>query len=130
MEQAAVPFFAEQVTLNSVVQNLIYGSGTVGAIMVVVGLLMIDAGTTRSNSLFNSTIEKTVGFFLGFATYFFIGFGFWAGQYYVMEGATLGDALKDWWLGGALSNGVAQHVDPGVFPGLNNFQIFIFFLAC
>lgn len=130
MEQAAVPFFAEQVTLNSVVQNLIYGSGTVGAIMVVVGLLMIDAGTTRSNSLFNSTIEKTVGFFLGFATYFFIGFGFWAGQYYVMEGATLGDALKDWWLGGALSNGVAQHVDPGVFPGLNTFQIFIFFLAC
>lgn len=130
MEQAAVPFFAEQVTLNTLVQNLIYGSGTVGAIMVVVGLLMIDAGTTRSNSLFNSTIEKTVGFFLGFSTYFMIGFGFWAGQYYVMEGATLGDAIKDWWLGGALANGVAQHVDPAVFPGLNTFQIFIFFLAC
>lgn len=130
MEQAAVPFFAEQVTLSSLVQNLIYGSGTVGAILVVVGLLMIDAGTTRSNSLFNSTIEKTVGFFLGFATYFIIGFGFWAGQYYVMEGGSLADSLQDWWLGGALANGVAQHVDPAVFPGLNTFQIFVFFLAC
>mgnify|MGYP001358340606 CR=1 FL=1 len=62
--------FAGQVTLNSLVQNLIYGSGTVGAILVVVGLLMIDAGTTRRVSVFNSTIEKVVGFFLGFTVYF------------------------------------------------------------
>lgn len=130
MDQTAVPFFAEQVTLSSLVQNLIYASGTVGAIMVAVGLLMIDAGTTRSNSLFNSTIEKTVGFFLGFATYFFIGFGFWAGQYHVMEGGTLMESVQAWWLGGALSNGLAHHTDPAIFPGLNTFQIFIFFLAC
>ncbi len=130
METVAATLHAEQVTLNSLVQNLIYGSGTVGAILVVVGLLMIDAGTTRSNSLFNSTIEKTVGFFVGFSVYFLIGFGFWAGQYYIMEGGTLADSLADWWLGGALANGHAQNVDPAVFPGLNTFQIFVFFLAC
>ncbi|WP_334146436.1 hypothetical protein [Hyphomicrobium sp.] len=78
----AESIFAAQVTLNSLVQNLIYASGTVGAILVVVGLLMIDAGTTRSVSVFNSTIEKVVGFFIGFTVYFFIGFGFWAAQYY------------------------------------------------
>jgi len=128
METQAI--FAGQVTLNSLVQNLVYGSGTVGAILVVVGLLMIDAGTTRSVSVFNSTIEKVVGFFLGFTVYFLIGFGFWAAQYYFLENATLADALKDWWLGGPLANGVAQHVDPAVFPGLNTFQIFIYFLAC
>lgn len=122
--------FAGQVTLNSLVQNLIYGSGTVGAILVVVGLLMIDAGTTRRVSVFNSTIEKVVGFFLGFTVYFLIGFGFWAAQYYFVEGGTVVDSLKDWWLGGALANGVAQHVDPATFPGLNTFQIFIYFLAC
>jgi len=126
----AESIFAAQVTLNSLVQNLIYASGTVGAILVVVGLLMIDAGTTRSVSVFNSTIEKVVGFFIGFTVYFFIGFGFWAAQYYFVENATLADSLRDWWLGGPLANGVAQHVDPAVFPGLNNFQIFIFFLAC
>lgn len=128
METEAI--FAAQVTLSSLVQNLIYGSGTVGAILVVVGLLMIDAGTTRSASVFNSTIEKVVGFFLGFTVYFLIGFGFWAAQYYFVENATLADALKDWWLGGKLANGVAQKVDPAVFPGLNTFQIFVFFLAC
>lgn len=125
-----VTLFADQVTLNSLVQNLIYASGTVGAILVVVGLLLIDAGTTRSNSLYNSTVEKLVGFFLGFTTYFVIGFGFWASQYYIMEGGSMVDAIKDWWLFGALANTRAQDLDPATFPGLNNFQIFLFFLAC
>lgn len=120
---------AEQVTLNSLVQNVLYASGTVGAILVVVGLLLIDAGTARRKSLFNSTIEKTLGFFLGFATYYFIGFGIWAAQYYIMVDATMTDSIKDWWLGGGMTNGLAHQVDPAVFPGLNTFQIFVFFLA-
>lgn len=125
-----VTVFADQVTLNSLVQNLIYGSGAVGALMVVAGLLMIDAGTTRSANLYNSTIEKMVGFFIGFATYFAIGFGFWAAQYGIMEGGTMLDSVRDWWLFGRLANTHAQALDPAVFPGLNTFQIFIFFLAC
>ena len=122
-------FFADQVSLDQVVQNLIYASGTVGALMVVAGLLMIDAGTTRSANLYNSTIEKMVGFFVGFATYFVLGFGFWASQYYIMAGGTMMDSLKDWWFFGVLSNSHAQNVDPAIFPGVNTFQIFIFFLA-
>jgi len=121
--------YAEQVTVNSLVQNVLYASGTVGAIFVVVGLLLIDAGTTRRKNLFNSTIEKTLGFFLGFATYYMIGFGLWAGQYYIMEGGTTMDSVRDWWLGGNLTNALAHETDPAVFPGLNTFQIFIFFLA-
>ncbi|GAA4130654.1 ammonium transporter [Aminobacter aganoensis] len=130
MEGTTTAFFAGQVTLTQLVQNLVYASGTVGALTVVAGLLMIDAGTTRSANLYNSTIEKMVGFFIGFATYFIIGFGFWAGQYYIMSGGTMMDSLKDWWFFGALSNAHAQKVDPAVWPGLNTFQIFIFFLAC
>ncbi|MBL4916275.1 ammonium transporter [Szabonella alba] len=130
MENETVALFADQVTLNSLVQNLVYASGTVGAIFVVVGLLMIDAGTTRRKALFNSTIEKVTGFFLGFTTYYVIGFGFWAAQYYIIEGATMTDSLKDWWIGGPLLNAIAQETDPAVFPGINTFQIFVFFLAC
>lgn len=122
--------FAGQVSLNSLVQNLVYASGTVGAIFVVVGLLLIDAGGVRRRSAFNATVEKMMGFFIGFATYFLIGFAFWAAQYYVMVDYTLTDSIKDWWFGGGLANEMAQNVDPAVFPGLNNFQIFIFFLAC
>ncbi|MGH8504080.1 MAG: ammonium transporter [Gammaproteobacteria bacterium] len=127
--EAATPF-AEQVTLNMLAQNLVYASGAVGAIFVVVGLLLIDAGAVRRKNRFNAVVEKMVGFFISFATYFLIGFALWTAQYYVMEGYTLTDSIKDWWAGGALANGLAQNVDPEVFPGINNFQIFIFFLAC
>lgn len=129
MESQTVGFFAEQVNLSALVQNHIYTSGIVGAILVVVGLLLIDAGTTRRKSLFNSTIEKVMGFFLGFLTYYVVGFGIWASQYYVMADATMMDSIKDWWIGGELMNARAQNVDPAIFPGLNNFQIFVFFLA-
>lgn len=130
MVAAAAAPFAEQVSVGMLVQNVIYASGTVGAIFVVIGLLLIDAGAVRRKNRFNAVVEKTVGFFISFATYFLIGFALWAAQYYVMEGYTLTDSIKDWWAGGALANELAQNVDPAVFPGLNNFQIFIFFLAC
>ena len=131
-----VAIFAEQVTTNQLLQNLLYASGTVGAIFVVVGLILIDSGGVRRRNTFNATIEKMVGFFLGFATYFLIGFAIWASQYYIMfEGpdypasVAFMDSIKALWAGGDMANALAQHVDPAVFPGLNNFQIFIFFLA-
>jgi len=127
---ATAMIFAEQVTTASLVQNVIYASGTVGAIFVIIGLMVIDVGAIRRANRFNSVIEKMIGFFISFATYFLIGFAFWAAQYYVMEGYTLTDSIKDWWAGGAMANSLAQHVDPAVFPGVNNFQIFLFFLAC
>lgn len=130
METEVANLFAEQVSLGMLVQNLVYASGTVGAIFVVIGLMLIDVGGVRRRNIFNATIEKMVGFFIGFAAYFLIGFAFWASQYYIMVDYTLVDTIKDWWAGGGLSNSMAQNVDPAVFPGLNNFQIFIFFLAC
>jgi ammonium transporter, Amt family len=128
--------FAEQVTLSQLVQNILYASGTVGALFVVAGLVLLDTGGLRRRNSFNATIEKMVGFFIGFSVYFLIGFTFWAAQYYIMyEGpdysasAAFMDSIKQLWAGGSMSNALAQHVDPAVFPGLNNFQIFIFFLA-
>jgi ammonia channel protein AmtB len=123
--------FPEQVTTNQLLQNVVYASGTVGALMVVVGLVMLDAGGVRRPNVFNATIEKMVGFFIGFTTYFIIGFALWNWQYneaFEVPNA-LGQSIEDWWLGGSLANDLAQNVDPAVFPGLNNFQIFIFFLA-
>jgi ammonium transporter, Amt family len=123
--------FPEQVSTNQLLQNVVYASGTVGALFVVVGLVMLDAGGVRRPNVFNSTIEKLVGFFIGFATYFGIGFAFWNWQYnQAFEVPNpLGQSIEDWWMGGTLASDLAQNVDPEVFPGLNNFQIFIFFLA-
>ncbi len=121
--------FAEQVSVNQLVQNVVYASGAISALFVVVGLLLIDVGASRRRSGFNSTVEKLVGFFIGFATFFLIGFAIWASQYYIMAGGTMADSIRDWWAGGVLANALAQNVDPAIFPGINNYQIFIFFIA-
>ena len=131
-ELAQAAPFPEQVTTSQLLQNVVYASGTVGALMVVVGLIMLDGGGVRRPNVFNATIEKLVGFFIGFANNFLIGFSLWNWQYnqgFEVPNA-LGQSIEDWWLGGTLANNFAQNVDPAVFPGLNNFQIFIFFLAC
>jgi Amt family ammonium transporter len=126
--------FAEQVTTNQLVQNTVYASGTVGAIFVLVGLLLIDAGGLRRRNIANATAEKLIGFFIGFSVYFLIGFAFWAAQYnrpfYANAWEAIVETTKLFWVGGSLSNELAQNVDPAVWPALNSFQIFIFFLAC
>ena len=62
MEADVATLFAEQVTVNMLVQNLVYASGTVGAIFVVIGLLLIDVGAVRRKNRFNTVVEKMIGF--------------------------------------------------------------------
>jgi ammonium transporter, Amt family len=128
----ATPQFPEQVTTNLLLQNLIYASGTVGAIMILAGLLMVDVGGVRRVNVFAAAIEKMVGFFIGFVVYFLIGFAIWNWQYYVAFDVAdpYWQAIKDWWLGGTFANDRAQDVDQASLgANLNNQQIFIFFLA-
>jgi len=129
----STPEFPEQVTTNSLVQNVVYASGTVGAIMILAGLLMVDTGGVRRVNVFAAAIEKMVGFFIGFVVYFLIGFAIWNWQYYVAFDIAdpYWQSIKDWWLGGSFANDLAQNVDQASMgANLNNQQIFIFFLAC
>lgn len=129
----ATPQFPDQVTTNSLLQNVVYASGTVGAIVILAGLMMVDVGGVRRVNVFAAAIEKMVGFFIGFAVYFMVGFAIWNWQYYVafeIE-SPYWQAIKDWWLGGTFANDFAQNIDPNSMgAGANNQQIFIFFLAC
>ena len=97
----ATPEFPEQLTTNLLLQNLIYASGTVGAIMILAGLLMVDVGGVRRVNVFAAAVEKMVGFFIGFVVYFLIGFAIWNWQYYVAFDVAdpYWQAIKDWWLG-------------------------------
>jgi ammonium transporter, Amt family len=124
--------FPEQVTTNSLAQNIVYVSGTVGALVILAGLLLVDVGGVRRVNQFDSVIQKMIAFFIGFVVYFIIGFAIWNWQYYVAFDIPdpYWQSVKDWWLGGTLSSQLAQTADPAVAPGLNNQQIFIFFLAC
>jgi Amt family ammonium transporter len=124
--------FPEQVTNNSLTQNIVYASGTVGALVILAGLLLVDIGGVRRVNVFDTVIQKLIAFFIGFAVYFLIGFAIWNWQFYVAFDVPdpYWQAVKDWWLGGSLTGAFAQDTDPAVAAGLNNQQIFIFFLAC
>jgi Amt family ammonium transporter len=128
----AQDIFPEQVTTNSLAQNIVYVSGTMGALVILAGLLLVDIGGVRRLNVFDSVIQKLIGFFIGFGVYFLIGFAIWNWQYYVAFDVAdpYWQSIKDWWLGGSLSGSLAQETDPAVAAGLNNQQIFIFFLAC
>ena len=127
----STPQFPDQVTTNSLLQNVVYASGTVSALVILAGLMLVDVGGVRRVNVFAAAAEKMIGFFIGFAVYFFVGFAIWNWQYYVAfdYDSPYWQAIKDWWLGGAFASDFAQNVDPAVAPGLNNQQIFIFFLA-
>jgi Amt family ammonium transporter len=124
--------FPEQVTTNSLTQNIVYASGTLGALVILAGLLLVDLGGVRRVNVFDTVIQKLIAFFIGFFIYFLIGFAIWNWQYYVAFDIDqpYWQAIKDWWLGGSLTGAFAQDTDPAVAAGLNNQQIFIFFLAC
>jgi ammonium transporter, Amt family len=131
----AGPFVSEQLTTNSLAQNIVYASGTLGALVILAGLLLVDIGGVRRVNLFDTVIQKLIAFFIGFVIYFLIGFAIWNWQYYVAFeiDQPYWQAIKDWWLGGSLSGAFAQDVDPAqevMGANLNNQQIFIFFLAC
>jgi len=128
----AQQIFEDQVSVDQVTQNIIYALGTAGALVIFAGLLLVDIGGVRRVNVFDSVIQKVIGFFIGFVVYFLIGFAIWNWQYYVAFDVPdpYWQSIKDWWLGGTLATDLAQNVDPEVAPGINNQQIFIFFLAC
>src|SRR5918999_5491446 len=108
--------FPEQVTTNSLAQNIVYVSGTVGALVILAGLLLVDVGGVRRVNQFDSVIQKLIAFFIGFVVYFLVGFAIWNWQYYVAF--DIADpylqAIEDWWLGGSLATSLAQQTDPAV----------------
>ena len=62
---AQAEVFGEQVTTNSLAQNIVYVSGTMGALVILAGLLMVDMGGVRRRNVFDSVIQKLIGFFIG-----------------------------------------------------------------
>ena len=128
----AEPQFPEQVTTNSLLQNLVYASGTVGALMILAGLLMVDTGRRSAGERLRRG-DREAGRVLDRVRRLL------PDRVRDLELAVLRrvrhrspywQSIKDWWLGGTFSNELAQNVDPdSMGAGLNNQQIFIFFLA-
>jgi ammonium transporter, Amt family len=126
----AQELFTDQITTDKFVQNMLYIVGAAAALIFLAGLMMVDLGTVRRKNVLDVTVQRIVGFFLGALGYYIIGHAIWNWQYYdAFEFANpYTQAIEDWWLGGTLTNELAQNVDPGI-SDINNNQIFLAFLA-
>ena len=123
--------FPEQVTTNSLTQNIIYASGTLGALVILAGLLLVDMGGVRRVNVFDAVIQKIIAFFIGFVVYFLIGFAIWNWQYYVAFDIPSRTGRRSRTGGWAVRfAGRSRRTRTPRGAGLNNQQIFIFFLAC
>jgi|GEM_PF-6894074 len=65
--------YIEQVSLTSLAHNLIYLMGRGGMMLLMVGLVLIDAGAVRKQNVFSMGMEKLIGFFIGLFSYLLVG---------------------------------------------------------
>jgi len=127
----AQSFFPEQVSTETVVDNLIYILAGTAVVLVVVALILIDLGVAKRRNVLDTAVQRLVGFMIGTLSYFIIGYGIWIWQFNSAFAVPnpLGEAIQGWWIGGDFTNTFAQNLDPAVAPLHNTFQIFIAFLA-
>lgn len=127
----AASVFPDQVTTDAFSQNIFYWVASGAVVLAVVGLCFIDLGLVARRNALDSVIQKLVGFLVGTAAFAVIGFGVWNWQFNVAFDVAnpLGQAISDWWIGGANTTTFAHLLDAEAVPGANNSQIFLAFLA-
>ena len=125
-------FFANQVTGSSYVEDIFYALATVCLLFVVAAIGLIDAGLVRRKNLLDTWVQKIICSLVAGLGMAVIGYAIWQAQYYEAFGIPnpVGQALKDWWIGGAALTHFSQNLDPKLFPTADVFQIFlVFFVA-
>ena len=117
----AQTFFPEQVSTETFVDNLLYILAGTAVVLVAGALMLIDLGTAKRRNILDTTVQRLVGFLIGTLSYFFIGYAIWIWQFNSAFAIPnpLGQAIKDWWIGGDFTNTFAQNLDPAVAPAQN-----------
>jgi ammonium transporter, Amt family len=123
--------FLDQVNLTSFYGDLLYTIGAAAVILVILALGFVDTALVRRKSVLDTWVQKIVAALIaGFGT-LIGGFGIWQWQFNSAFGVPnpLGQALKDWWIGGQYQNTLSQNIDPKILPGADVQQIFLVFFV-
>lgn len=128
---AAASFFGSQVSNDTLTQDLFYGLASVCLILVVMAVGLIDGGLARRKNLLDTWVTKLVCAILAGGAFLFIGNGIWNWQFYSALAIPnpLGQAIKDWWIGGPNMTTFAQGLDPKLTPSADVFQVFVLFFV-
>jgi ammonium transporter, Amt family len=123
--------FPEQASTNDLMSTFIYTLGAVAVVLVVAGLVIVDMGLVRRRNVLDTTVQKIGAAMVGGLGTLLIGYPIWQWQFNQAFGvpSPLWQAVKDWWLGGALTTTSSRHIDPTVVPGADVQQIFLIFFV-
>ena len=127
-----MPFIKEQLTTNNLLLSLLYSVGAVSVVLVILALGFIDVGLVRRKNTLDTWVQKLVSSLIAGGGTLVAGYGIWNWQFNQAFGIPhpLGQALKDWWIGGQFQTHFAGQIDPKILPEADVLQIFlVFFVA-
>jgi ammonium transporter, Amt family len=126
-----MPFIKEQLTTDNLLLSVLYSLGAVSVVLVVLALGFIDVGLVRRKNTLDTWIQKLVAALVAGGGTLVIGYGIWNWQFNSAFGVPhpLGQALKDWWLGGQFQTHFAGAIDPKILPEADVQQIFLVFFV-
>lgn len=106
--------FTEQASTNWIMAAFIYTLGAVAVVLVLAGLLLIDIGMVRKRNVLDTAVQKIGAAMIGGLGTLIIGYPIWTWQFNSAFGvpSPLWQAMKDWWIGGNLTNTASRHISP------------------
>jgi ammonia channel protein AmtB len=119
--------FKDQVSTDIFVGNIIYALGIFSVLLACVGVIVLDLGLVRRKNAIDTVVQKFVAGCCAAVAFAPVGYAIWVWQIYDAMGISspLGQAISDYWIGGPALNNYAQNLDPAVFPGADQFQVFM-----
>jgi Amt family ammonium transporter len=126
-----MPYIKEQLTTDNLLLSLLYSVGAVSVLLVVLALGFIDVGLVRRKNTLDTWIQKLASGLIAGGGTLVVGYGIWNWQFNQAFGVPnpLGQALKDWWIGGQFQTHFAGAINPKVLPEADVQQVFLVFFV-
>jgi ammonia channel protein AmtB len=124
-----MPFAKDQLSTEMLLLAFIYVVGAMAVVLVVLALGFIDVGLVRRKNVLDTWIQKLTAALLAGGATLVCGIAIWNWQFNQAFGVPnpLGQAFKDWWVGGTFLTHYAGQLSPTVLPEAEVQQIFVAF---
>src|SRR4051812_38138424 len=124
-----MPFVKEQLSTEMLLLAFIYVVGAMAVVLVVLALGFIDVGLVRRKNVLDTWIAKLTAALIAGAGTLVAGIAIWNWQFNQAFGVPnpLGQALKDWWVGGIFVTNYAGQLPFDKLPEAEVQQVFIAF---
>ena len=122
-------FAKEQLSTEMLLLAFIYFLGAMAVVLVVLALGFIDVALVRRKNVLDTWIQKLIAALLAGAGTLLGGIAIWNWQFNQAFGVPnpLGQAIKDWWLGGTFMTSYAAQIPFDKLPEAEVQQVFVAF---